>query len=105
VLKYQYIFQTKYTEAFLNSTRKQLWFDITKMLIAVYYAKKTIVSFIIIFGTLSFPKPPKSEFVLTMAQLELSGDRRHRRLMAATEPIYMSTQQFVRFPLTYLSEF
>jgi len=43
VLKYQYIFQTKYTEAFLNSTRKQLWFDITKMLIAVYYAKNYCV--------------------------------------------------------------
>jgi len=31
-----YIFQIKYTEAVLpNSTRKLLWFEITKMLIAV----------------------------------------------------------------------
>ena len=41
VLKYKYIFfQIKYTEAILsNSTRKLLWFDVTKMLIAV---KKSI---------------------------------------------------------------
>jgi len=31
-----YIFQTKYTEAiFSNSTQKLLWFEITKMMIAV----------------------------------------------------------------------
>ena len=54
MLKYSYIFQIKYTEAILsNSTRKLLWFEITKMLIAVY--EKNIVSLIIIFGTLSFP--------------------------------------------------
>ena len=36
VLKYEYIFQIKYTEAILsNSTGKLLWFEITKMLIAV----------------------------------------------------------------------
>jgi len=36
MLKYKYIFQIKYTEAVLsNSTRKLLWYDITKMLIAV----------------------------------------------------------------------
>jgi len=35
LLKYKYIFQVKSTEAILsNSTRKQLWFDITKMLTA-----------------------------------------------------------------------
>jgi len=34
--KYKYIFQIKYTEAILsNSSRKLLWFEITKMLIAV----------------------------------------------------------------------
>jgi len=37
-----------------NSTRKLLWFEITKMLIAVKQ-NKFIVLFIIIFGTLSFP--------------------------------------------------
>jgi len=37
-----------------NSTRKLLWFEISKMLIAVK-KNKFIVSFIIIFGTLSFP--------------------------------------------------
>ena len=45
----------KYTEAVLsNSTRKLLWFEITKMLIAVK-RNKLIVSFIIIFGTVSLP--------------------------------------------------
>ena len=47
--------QKKYTEAILsNSTRKLLWREITKMLIAVF-KNKFIVLFIIIFGTLSFP--------------------------------------------------
>ena len=42
-----------YTEAILsNITRKLLWFEITKMLIAVL---KCHCHFIIIFGTLSFP--------------------------------------------------
>ena len=50
-LKYKYILEIKYTESILsNSTRKLLWFEI---LIAVL--KVFIVSFIIIFGTLSFP--------------------------------------------------
>jgi len=36
MLKYKYIFQIKYTEAILsNSSRKLLWFEISKMLIAV----------------------------------------------------------------------
>jgi len=36
VLKYKYIFEIKYTETnLLNSTRKLLWFEITKMLTAV----------------------------------------------------------------------
>ena len=35
MLKYKYIFQIRYTVAILsNSTRKMLWFEITKMLIA-----------------------------------------------------------------------
>jgi len=53
MLKYKYIFQKiKYTEAILsNSTRKSLWFEISKMLIAV---SKIIVLSIITFGTLSF---------------------------------------------------
>jgi len=45
----------KYTEAILaNSTRKLLWFEITKMLIEVS-GKNFIMSFIVFFGTLSFP--------------------------------------------------
>ena len=49
----------KYTEAVLwNSTRKLLWFEITKILIAVF--KNTfIVSFITAVGTLSFPVKTK----------------------------------------------
>ena len=47
MLKYRYIFQIKYTETISpNSTQKLLWFEITKMLIAV-------MLLIIIFGTLS----------------------------------------------------
>jgi len=55
MLKYKYIFQIKYTEAVLsNSTRKLLWFEITKMPIAVLKSKY-IELFIIIFGILSLP--------------------------------------------------
>ena len=36
MLNYKYIFRIKYTEAILsNTTRKLLWYEITKMLIAV----------------------------------------------------------------------
>ena len=53
MLEYKYIFQAKYPKAILsNSTRKLSWFEITEMMIAVL---KITVSFIIIFGTLSFP--------------------------------------------------
>ena len=58
MLKYRYrpiFFKKKYTEAILsNSTRKLLWFEIAKMLIAVL-KNDVIVLFIIIFGTLLFP--------------------------------------------------
>ena len=37
-----------------NSTRKRLWFEIRKLVIALY-GSKFIASFIIVFGTLSFP--------------------------------------------------
>jgi len=53
MLKYTYIFQIKYTEAILsNITRKLLWFEFSKMLIAV--KNKFTALFIIIIGTLSF---------------------------------------------------
>ena len=53
MLKYEYIFQVKYTEAIVsNGTRKLLRFEIAKMLIAVF-KNELIVSFIIIFGALS----------------------------------------------------
>jgi len=55
MLKYEYIFQIKCTEAILsNSSRKLLWFEITEMLIAV--KNKFIVLFIKIFSTLSFSR-------------------------------------------------
>jgi len=39
-LKYKYIFQIKYTEAILsNSSRKRLWFEISKMMIVVLRSK------------------------------------------------------------------
>jgi len=48
MLKYKYFFQIKYTEAILsNSTRKLLWFKITKMLIALLENK-----FIVLFSLL-----------------------------------------------------
>jgi len=48
------IFQIKHTEAILsNSTRKLVWYEIGKMLMAVFI-NKLIVLFIIVFGTLSF---------------------------------------------------
>jgi len=56
MLNYNYICQTKYTEAILSSsTRKPLWFEITKMLIADLKKNKFTVSFIVIFGILSSP--------------------------------------------------
>jgi len=66
MLKYKYIFQTKFTEAILSSsTRKLLRFEIAKMLIAVL--KNNFVSFIIIFGTLSLPSN-QTAFVNTQMQ-------------------------------------
>jgi len=54
MVNYKYVFQIKYTEAILShSTRKLLWFEITKMLTAV--KNNFIVLFIIIFDTFSFP--------------------------------------------------
>jgi len=55
MLKYQYIFLIKCTEAILSnfSTRKLVWLEISKLLKAV--KNKFIVSLIIIFGTLLFP--------------------------------------------------
>ena len=58
MLKYKYIFQIKYTEAILsNSTRKLLWFEIKITKILIGLKNKFIVSFIIVFGTLSFTIP------------------------------------------------
>jgi len=54
-LDYKYIFQIQHTETILsNSARELLWLEIANMLIAALN-NKFIVSFIIIFGTLSFP--------------------------------------------------
>jgi len=53
VLKYKYVFQIKYTEFTLsNSTRKPLWFEIAKMLVA--FKNKFIALFVMIFDTLRF---------------------------------------------------
>jgi len=47
MLKYKYIFQIKYTERISsNSTRNLLWFEITKMLIAV----KEKIFYCVIYG-------------------------------------------------------
>jgi len=53
MLEYKYIFQIKYTETILfSSTRKRLWFEITKIPMAVLRNKFTVL-LIIIVGTLS----------------------------------------------------
>jgi len=55
MIKYKYIFEIQYTEAiFSDSTKKLLWFEISKMLIAVK-KNKFIVLFVIIFRTLLSP--------------------------------------------------
>jgi len=44
MMKYKYIFEIKYTEAILsNKTRKLLWFEITKILIALLKDSETVV--------------------------------------------------------------
>jgi len=63
--KCKYIFQIKYTEAiFSNSTRKLLWFETTKILMALLIIN-FIVLLIIIFGTLSFRISKVSPFYRT----------------------------------------
>jgi len=75
LLKYKYIFQIKHTEAITpNTTRKLLWFEITKMPIAV--KNKFIVSFNIIFGTLSFPVIRVSERLCRSSEWAGSGKRK-----------------------------
>ena len=72
MLKYAYIFQIKYTEAILsNITRKLLWFEFSKMLIAV--KNKFTALFIIIIGTLSFRR------AATATMLQTNADRRSLR--------------------------
>jgi len=51
-----------YGSSLSNSTQKLLWFEITKMPIAVF-KKKNLVPFIIIFGSLSFPMGCELVFV------------------------------------------
>ena len=80
MLKYKYVFQIKCAEAILsNSTRKLLWFEVSKMLIAVY-EKKFIVSFIKIFGTLSFPIGPVRQLVTVSPSAVISCDFHHHLL-------------------------
>jgi len=67
-------FRIKYTEAILsNSTRKLLWFEISKMLIAFFKEDKFIVSFITVFGTLSFPISILSRFCFRSWYSTLNG--------------------------------
>jgi len=66
MLKYSYVFQIKCTEAILSNSSfvKQhselFWFEITKIRIVV------CVSFIIIFGTLSFPVDGSYAYVVEL---------------------------------------
>ena len=71
MLNISIFFQTEYTEAILSSsTRKLLWFEISKVLVAVL-ENNFIVSFTVIFGTISSPvarfitlyqRPPSSVY-------------------------------------------
>jgi len=66
--------QIEYTEAILsNSTRKLLWLEISEMLIAVL-KNNFIVSFIIVFGTLSF-RIDDDDWVKKCMEHEVEGSR------------------------------
>jgi len=53
MLKYKFFFQIKYTEAILsNSTRKLLWFEMNKMLIAVL--KINLLRHLLLFSALIY---------------------------------------------------
>jgi len=67
MLKYIYFSNKIYKRILSNSYRKLLWFEITKMLIAVY-EKKIIMSFITIFGTHSFSRSPFVASKLLLAE-------------------------------------
>jgi len=69
-----------------NSTRKLLRFEIAKMLIAV--KNKFIVSFIIIFGTLSFPVEKRADRVVTIDQCVGYTSRRPRLLCNSSTASY-----------------
>jgi len=80
MLKYKYISQIKYAEKVLsNSTRKLLWFEITRMLIAVFRKINLLchllkfLAFIKIFGTLSFPM--RNEICARLRSLGSGGVR------------------------------
>jgi len=88
-LKYEYIFQIKYTEAILsNNTRKLLWLEITRILIAVLRNKFTLL-FIIISGKLSFPISQQSAEITSTAHhetRETAQCRHNRKFDVATSP-------------------
>jgi len=74
-LKYKCIFQRKYTEAISsNSTRKLLWFEISRMPTTVF-KNKFVVSFMIILGTLSFPIYRNPAFLRVRARWLTTDDR------------------------------
>ena len=76
--KYIFFFQIKYTEAILsNGTRELLWFEIIKILIAVF-KNKFIASFVIIFGTTSIPMRSRL-FDVPFYLEDLAVPRRNRR--------------------------
>ena len=72
-----------------NSSRKLLRFETTKMLIAVW-EKNFIVSFIIIFGTLSFPIDIDTD---TMSQMATSSRHLQASVLTprVTLPLRIST--------------
>ena len=97
--KYKYILQRKYTEANLsNGTRKLLRFEITKMLIAVK-KNKFSVSFIIIFGLLSFPIWPADAAAVQRTVDNISPFESWVK-MPRGRLMYLSTSDYVTYIAT-----
>ena len=95
LLKYQYIFSIKHTEAFLsNSTRKQLWFEITKMLIAVKEKNYRLICYS--FRHTFVPCRPTRAKLKVKGQWKLSdGHDRFQFLTRQTRSRYMRAQKSI----------
>jgi len=79
-----------------------LWFEIAKMLTAVYKKIKLFVSFVIIFGTLSFSIDVDVQTVVVLGKWNDDGVRRRRDLIGCSQTRTVSAQSVCvpwKFPL------